>query len=620
VVFGGWMGCGKAVVSHNLRKTKTSKIMNRILFIMFLLTSNFRALAQENALVNVKFRVDASLLKNTTNFGVRGNASPLSWGKTVPLQDADKDGIFEGELSFPNNIEILEYKYVYGEKPLIWELEAQNRILLIDNEQIQTNDIWSIQSQFDVKKLPKLSAEKLTEDFSIFKKALLEIHPGLYRYNTKNQIDSIFNHFQNELSKPLTYQEAFLNFTKITSAIKCGHTFPSFYNQIGFIKEVVLNQKDKLPFTFRVLGEKIFITESIIENLDIPLGTEILAINGIPTQTLLKEIAKLVKADGANDGKRYADLNTFGVGGYLEMFDCYFPLLYPPTNEQYTVKIKKPNSEKTEELTANTVNSAERTNALIKKNPNRITDADQLWKLEFWDNNTAYLQLGTFDVFQLSFEWSEFLKNAFKEIKKRKTKNLVIDIRWNEGGQDEVLFFIGQNITKQPIKIPQRQDLVRYNKISAELKPYLFTWDNTFFDLSSKTKPFNNEYFLFEGQNITEIQPFKNAFDGTVYLLVNASNSSATFYFAEIAKENKLATLIGETTGGSQKGLNAGTMFFLRLPNSKIEIDIPIIGSFSEDKPSEGIVPDVIVKPTLEDLINGEDKTLTTTKTIILKK
>ncbi|NJL77463.1 MAG: hypothetical protein HC892_22920 [Saprospiraceae bacterium] len=239
--------------------------------------------------------------------------------------------------------------------------------------------------------------------------------------------------------------------------------------------------------------------------------------------------------------------------------------------------------------------------------------------MEFWENNTAYLQLGTFDVFQLSFEWSRFLKNAFNEIKKRKVKNLVIDIRWNEGGQDEVLLFIGQNIVKQPIKIPTRQDLVRYNKISAELKPYLSTWDNTFFDLSPKTKPFNKDYYQFTGENITEIQPVKNAFEGNIYLLVNGSNSSATFYFAEIAKENKLATLIGEPTGGSQKGLNAGTMFFLRLPNSKIEIDIPIIGTFSDDKAAGGIVPDILVKPTVEDLIKGEDRVLKTTQEIIEK-
>jgi C-terminal processing protease CtpA/Prc len=592
--------------------------MKKIILIFILLQSHFLVFAQESVLV--KFKVDASSLKGITNLGVRGSISPLGWENTSFLKDDDKDGIYEGELIFPNTIEVLEYKYVYGDKKLTWELDGQNRILLMENKQIQTNDTWNLQSKFDVKKLPKISAEKLSEDFNIFKKALLEIHPGLYRYNRKDQIDSIFNYFQVVFSKPLSYQEAFLNFTKLTSAVKCGHTFPSFYNQTGFIQEIVLNQKDKLPFAFRVIDERIFITESILEKFEIPLGTEILSINGVPTKTLLQETAKLVKADGANDGKRYADLNTFGVGGYFEMFDAYFPLLYPPVNEQYTIRIQKPDATQAEELTANTVSRQEKSNALLKKNPNHITKADQLWKLEFWGNNTAYLQLGTFDVFQLSFEWSDFLKNAFKEIKKRKTKNLVIDIRWNEGGQDEVLLFIGQNITKQTIKIPQRQDLVRYNRISAELKPYLFTWDNTFFDLSPKTKPFNNDYFQFTGKDITEIQPFKNAFEGSTYLLVNGSNSSATFYFAEIAKENKLATIIGEPTGGSQKGLNAGTMFFLRLPNSKIEIDIPIIGTFSEDKPAGGIVPDVLVKPSLEDLIKGEDRTLKTTQEIIRNK
>jgi C-terminal processing protease CtpA/Prc len=592
--------------------------MNKIFVITILLISKFYGLAQEN--IVVKFKVDASSQKNITNFGIRGNAGALSWEKTLLLSDPDHDGIYEGECMFNRGLEMLEYKYVYGNKSLVWELEGQNRILLLDKGQIQTHDTWDVQSAFDVKKLPAISAEKLTEDFSIFKKALMEIHPGLFRYHTKSGMDSIFNHFQQVFAKPLSYREAFLNFTRVTSAIQCGHTYPNFYNQTGFIKEVVLDQKDKLPFSFRVLDEKIIITQNIIENANIPIGTEIIAIDGIPARTLLAETAKLVKADGGNDGKRYADLNTFGAGGFYEMFDCYFPLLYPPAQGQYTLQIIKPGNSITETLKVNTVSRTERTQALTKQNPNHIISADQLWKLEFWENNTAYLQLGTFNVFKLSFGWKEFLKDAFREIKKRKSKNLVIDIRWNEGGQDEVLLFLGQNMISQPLKLIQRKDLVRYDSIPSELRPYVFTWNNSFFDLSQKTKPYNEDYFLFPGENMAEIQPLNSAFDGNAYLLVNASNSSATFYLAEIAKENKLATLIGETTGGSQKGLNGGMMFFLRLPNSKIEIDIPIIGAFSSEKVDSGIVPDIVVKQTVEDIIKGEDTVIKAVREIIAKK
>ncbi len=590
--------------------------LNRILVLLCLLANTLPATAQEN--VTVKFRVNASQLKNAKNFGVRGSLSPLSWDKTYLLLDADKDGVFEGELTFPKNAgALLEYKYVYGDKNTVWELEGQNRFLLLDSTQVQLDDQWNIQNAFDLNRLPNISAEKLSEDFAVLKKALLAIHPGLYRYKTRGEMDSVFDHFQKVFAQPLSYREAFLQVSRLTSAIQCGHTFPSFYNQNALVREMVLNQKDKLPFTFRILDGKMIVTASVAENADLPTGTEILTIDGVPAKTFLKETASLVKADGPNDAKRYADLNTFGVGDYFEAFDCYFPLLYPPVDQQYRLTVKTPGSQSAETITVNTVTRSERTNALIQKNPDHLNKADQLWKLAFWENNTAYLQLGTFDVFQLSFEWSQFLKNAFAEIRKRKTRHLVIDIRWNEGGQDEVLLFIGKNIGKQPIKIPQRQDRVRYRRITPELRPHLYTWDSTFFDLSGRTQPLNDDYFLLTGENTTEIKPYDNAFGGEIYLLVNASNSSATFYFAEIARENKLATLIGETTGGSQKGLNASTLFFLRLPHSQLEIDIPIVGAFSDDKPAGGIPPDIPVSQSLADLLKGEDSVLKAAKALI---
>ncbi|NJL77465.1 MAG: hypothetical protein HC892_22930 [Saprospiraceae bacterium] len=88
--------------------------MNRIILILTFLCVNSFAFAQEN--VFVKLKVDASSLKGIKGFGVRGSARPLSWEKTIPLEDDDKDGIYEGYLSFPSTIEMVEYKYLYGDK------------------------------------------------------------------------------------------------------------------------------------------------------------------------------------------------------------------------------------------------------------------------------------------------------------------------------------------------------------------------------------------------------------------------------------------------------------------------------------------------------------------------
>ena len=299
------------------------------LFILGLILFSIGAKAQYGAnkgTLNVRFVVDASSLSGVKNFGVRGGLSPLSWEYTTELHDEDGNGVYEGEITISNASNFLEYKYVYGERDLTWEFEGQNRILILDSTQMEVKDTWGLRNILEIEKLPTLSAEALSEDFKLLKQALLEIHPGIYRYNTKAQVDSIFKQYESECLRPQTYREAFLNFTRLTAAFKCGHTYPNFYNQSDFIQEVVFGQQDKLPFAFRVLDKRMFVIQGVGDGSHIPLGSEIVSIDGVPVQSLLEEVAALIKADGGNEYKRFADLNTFGIEGTYEVFDVYFPL------------------------------------------------------------------------------------------------------------------------------------------------------------------------------------------------------------------------------------------------------------------------------------------------------
>jgi len=93
----------------------------------------------------------------------------------------------------------------------------------------------------------------------------------------------------------------------------------------------------------------------------------------------------------------------------------------------------------------------------------------------------------------------------------------------------------------------------------------------------------------------------------TVIALVDSTNSSATFGFAQILKNIGLATLIGETTGGNRRGINGGAFSFLRLPASGIGVDIPLIGYFPQSQE-----PDIAVEITPADIAAGYDRAMAT--------
>ena len=86
-------------------------------------------------------------------------------------------------------------------------------------------------------------------------------------------------------------------------------------------------------------------------------------------------------------------------------------------------------------------------------------------------------------------------------------------------------------------------------------------------------------------------------------ILIDASNSSATFQFAQMIKENKLASLVGKTTGGNQRGINGSAFFFVTLPNSRIEVDLPLVGNFVGAERPTGVsipfleIPDAGINP-----------------------
>lgn len=288
----------------------------------------------------VMFEVKNIKPNSSLKIGIRGNEYPLSWEKSIFLEKMNEN--YGKTIAFKSGLTFFEYKYVLesSDGKVTFELDRQeNRLgILNDSNRISLHDTWDKMPVYDISALPLIPVEKLIEDARLLGKVLWEVHPGVERYQ-----DSV-SYFQNldqliqTFNAPKSYANAYEEISKFLATIKCGHTFASPFNQSGFINNIILNQKDKLPFGIDWFDDRLFITKNASGIEKIKQGTEILAINGIPTRNLATELLKMTKGDGSKNAKRFKDLSVTGYDTY-EMFDVYFPLVVPPQNGKYSVNL-----------------------------------------------------------------------------------------------------------------------------------------------------------------------------------------------------------------------------------------------------------------------------------------
>ena len=464
---------------------------------------------------------------------------------------------------------------------------------------------------------PAIQSADLQLDAEILRKAFEQLHPGLYRYNTKAEMDAKFEALQRDLSHDQSLNEAYLAFSVFAAQVKCGHTYPNFFNQKETIATALFHGQNRVPFYFRWLHQRMVVTSDFTPDHRIPRGTEVLSINGTPVQAMLQRLMTSARADGSNDGERIAYLEVTGDSIY-QAFDVYFPMFFPPKSTILQLVVRRPGETTSQILNVEALTFEQRISPIRAREAGRNGGNEVLFTWKYLRNGIAYLGMPTWAVYNSRWDWITWLNSKLDELAGNNAPALVVDLRGNEGGND-----VGNEILKRlvarDLQISSYRRLVRYRQTSAELNPYLDTWDPSFKNWGEAavelprawpTAPPVHYFALtkFGDDSGDVIHPEGKPFHGKVYVLMDASNSSATFQFAQIIQQHKLGTLVGRPSGGNQRGINGGAFFFLRLPKSQIEIDVPLVGAFPASPQSDaGLTPDVLVTPSLQDIVEGKD-------------
>lgn len=456
--------------------------------------------------------------------------------------------------------------------------------------------------------LPIPAAAATTEDWSsdvaILREAWTTMHPGLYRYSTSAEISERLDGLAREWAAPGSFKRRFLALTRVTASVRCGHTYPSPYNGGDAVVAALYPDRALVPFRFRWLDGRMIVTRDDSGTGAFTAGTEVLAIDGAPVRTLLEQLIPLARADGGNDAKRTSLMEVRGDDGY-ETFDIHLPLVLPlPEEASFTLGDGRRVGAQL--LTLEQRRSGREPAAAMGPDANP-------WTLDHGSDGIAVLTMPGWALYDSTFEWEHWLGAVMDDLTGDGARGLIVDLRGNEGGEDCGNLIISRLISSD-LRLTGDQRWVRYRRAPDSLRPYLDTWDRSFLDWGDQAVESGDHPGFFrltrydDGSDATVIAPRGRRFEGPVAVLCDASNSSATFGFARTIKDNGLGRLIGQATGGNRRGINGGAFFFLRLPASGLEVDLPLIAGFPQTpQPDAPIDPDLYVPTTQDDIATGRD-------------
>lgn len=470
-----------------------------------------------------------------------------------------------------------------------------------------------------------LSPAELAEDLAVLRKAYETIHPGLYRYASREEIAARFDALASEFATERTLADAYLALSRFASTIRCGHTHTNFYNQPKAVVDALFLGRTRVPFRFRWIDGRMIVTGTFDASIPLAAGDEIVTMGGLSVRDLLAGLMPYARADGSNDAKRVRQFEVTGEDRW-EAFDIFMPLVFPAIvrdaagapRERLALMVRGADGERRVDVPLMTHDEREHAKAAAGMADSLPSKDAPAWTLDV-AADAAVLRMPTWALYNSAWDWKGFLDRSIDELIAKRIPLLVVDLRGNEGGLDCGDALLARLVDRE-VTLDAYERWARYRTVPADLHPYLDTWDDSFRDLSKDALDAANgrtrEGYVFVpreggGANRT-IAPRGERYTGRVVVLVDAANSSATFQFAQSVKKAGLGTLVGQPTGGNRRGINGGAFFFLRLPNSKIELDLPIYAYFlpndgRPEEPDAGIVPDLVVTPSVDDIRKGVD-------------
>lgn len=476
-----------------------------------------------------------------------------------------------------------------------------------------------------------IRVDKLKSDVDFTYKKLQHLHPNLYWYIAKKDLDYKFDSLKSTITEPLTPLAFYKKLSPVVSAVRQGHTFLYPPEKLMTKKETkALLKKGTGPlsqFDFDFIDDKLYVIKNKSYNKTIKAGTEVVAVNGTKPADLIQEYNQYYSSDGYNStlksrssGRRFSSFFST-QNGIKDSLTYNFK--FNDSLKVITIRrLKEDTTKKRVKKIPIKLTAVEKAKSKAIKKKKRVNGYDSVSKnysrnihFEEKDSSVAVIKIRGFK----NGDFRTFYKESFRKIEINKSKILVLDLRNNGGGRLSEIVNLYSYLSDSAFVFLDKSEVVSksslfegayFNGGSFAVKTIKTIFSPLLYSYLAltvhKDKDGKNSYATQTKHNKVN----KNSFKGKIYVLINGVSFSASSIISSNLKGSKRATFVGEETGGAYNGTVAGFMPIIKLPNSDLKIRIGLMlmaAPYKTDSIGRGIFPDVPISPTLQDRIKGND-------------
>lgn len=466
-----------------------------------------------------------------------------------------------------------------------------------------------------------LSPDAMQRDLDILLAALEEMHPGLTRYQSREALEAAMVRLAAFAQVPRDELAFYRAISLFLAGLRCDHTKAEYSPALENWRN---EQASHLPFRFKLFaassagtgGARMLVSSSDAAQ-PLPMGAEILSINGRSVTELVRTLGEAVAIDGFTEPVRLSKL-AYDSDLMGSNFEHYYPAFFG-FPDAWQVRWRAQDGAPPQTSRLKPINFRQ-----WQKLPSGTRYRDDFYAGISWRlaGKQALLKINTFVNYRNPVDARALLSGYFKMANERGVQHLVIDLRDSGGGSNDAVLALAAHLLPEPFTWTRRMSVTRLN--AGPWVRHTERWDGSAGEYSlpeaqwqKQTDGLWDRLQDAETLPLNPAQPAPDRFSGRVTVLIGpANNSGATMLIAKL-KDAGRVTLVGEATGGSAEGPTAGNLLFLRLPESRILVRVPLIFSrmnIASFEPGLGVRPDVAVVQTVEDFRAGRDTVMDTVR------